>query len=246
MLRSLTTITSFVLIVFAVAATPAAAADCVKFQGLKHCALGTATLTLGGQEGEPLKVDVADPNGGDGVAIDLGGAATSWSAVYNWRSEPGDSLVSTAIADGQAVSQSVVVETSRDFRIIASFTGSSSSSTYSAFVYRDGRLVGGVGGLTGVEPAILERLDYCDLYPDSRLCRWIEDFRNTSLGECEWAYRFGSDRGIQLPDGQRLVGDELRLLEELDPQGHYPYVSFDSMELTTSGDGLRIEAESVE
>lgn len=246
MFRSLITITSFILIVFAAVAAPAVATECVPFEGLKHCALGTADLTLI-NDGAQLQVKTVDPNGGDGVAIDLGGGATRWSALYNWRSEPGDSLVSSAISNGLLVSQSVVAKTSNDFRITASFTGGSSSSTYSALVYQDGQLVGGVGGLTGIGSVILERIDFCDLHPTSPLCDWMEGFRNTTLGECEWTYRFGSDRNIELPDGQRLVGDELRLLEELNPEnGNYPYVEFDSMGLTTSGDGVRIKAESVQ
>lgn len=246
MLRSLICITSFVLAVSIVAAAPAAAAECVTFEGLQHCALGTADLTLVDQ-GAALQVKTADPNGGDGVAIDLGGEASFWSAVYNWPSATGDSLVSSAVSNGLIVSQSVVVETSRDFRIAASFTGGSSSSTYSAFVYQDGKLVGGVGGLTGSGPIVLEPIDFCDLHPNAPGCDGTIIFGNLAEGACVWGYRFNVDRGFRLPDGQELVGDELRLVEELDPEeGFYPYLRFDSMELTTSGEGLRIKAESVQ
>lgn len=245
MFRSLTCITGIVLFVLTVAAAPAAAADCVVFEGLKHCALGTADLDLV-NEGAALRVSTFDPNGGDGVAVDLGGKATKWNAVYNWSSAPGDSLVSKAISNGFVVSRSVIAETSKNFQITAEFTGGSSSGTHSAFVYRDGRLVGSVGGLNRFPPVILEPIDFCDLHPQSPLCDLEGGFRNTSLGECEWLYRTSGDRTFVLPDGQRLVGDELRLLEELDPSGHYPYTSFDSMELTTSGDGLRIRAESAD
>lgn len=245
MLRSLTCITGIVLFVLTVAAAPAAAADCVVFEGFKHCALGTADLDLVNQ-GAALRVSTFDPNGGDGVAVDLGSGVTSWNALYNWRSAPGDSLDVLAISNGLIVSRSTVVETSKNFQISAEFTGSSSTGTHSAFVYRDGQLVGSVGGLTTFPPVVLEPIDFCDLHPNAPLCDWLEGFRNTALGECEWSYRFGSNRTFELPGGQRLVGDELRLLEELDPRGHYPYVSFDEMQLTTSGDGLQIRAESAD
>lgn len=246
MFRSFIGIVSLFVVVSLVSAVPAAAADCVTFEGLQHCALGSADLSLVNQ-GAALRVDAFDPNGGDGVAIDLGGGATQWSAVLRRRLDAGDSFVSTAVAGGQVASRAVVREgVMGHLAITASFTGGSSSSTYSALVYRDGQLVGGMGGLTGAGPVIVEPIDFCDLHPDSPLCDELDDFDIDPAGACGWGFRYPLDRGFRLPDGQEVVGDELRLREELDPNGHYPYLSFDSMELTTSGEGLRIKTESVQ
>lgn len=244
MFRSFIRFASFVLLVSTFAVTPVAAAECVSYEGLKHCALGNADLTLFEKRGE-LQVDTFDPNGGDGVTIDLGGSATSWSGAYAWRGSRGDALVSTAVANGTPVSQSTIREVRGNFQVSASFTGGSKSSTFAALVYDDGRLVGGLGSLPG-SSAILIPEEWCDIAPEIFICDLRAPFHNNANGECEWDYLFGTDITMTFPDGRQLRGDELRLVEELDPAGHYPYVSFDSMNLQTSGDGIRLRGESVQ
>jgi hypothetical protein len=41
-----------------------------------------------------------------------------------------------------------------------------------------------------------------------------------------------------------VTGTEVRLLEEVNPAGHYPYLSFDGLTLQTNARALTIFAES--
>src|SRR5262245_4749357 len=128
------------------AGAASAVVSTVVFQGLKHTAVGTAMLRLDAAAGA-LVVDPLDPGGRDGVAVELG-EATHWSArtrVTADRARPA-MLSWNAMADGVRISTATMRLAGDGVALGASFTGGT-ESTYSAQVYRDGRLVGAVGSV---------------------------------------------------------------------------------------------------
>jgi hypothetical protein len=215
----------------------------VTFRDLAHAGMGAATLALDPRE-DTLVVRTVDPRGTDGVRVDLGRGVTSWSARLRptlSRDVPFN-LTLGAIADGQVISRAFVRETADALEVSAQFTGGT-TSTYSAQVYNNGRMVGAVGGLTA-RARIGLPVDICEAVPE--FCEWGPVFQNTVFSECMW--RIGSASGVDaefvLPGGAQLRGDELRLVEEVDPAGHYPYLSFSAITIQTSAPTLTLYSES--
>src|SRR5262245_45327397 len=127
------------------AGAAAATSSVVVFQGLRHTAVGTATLRLDSADGGALVVEPNDPAGGDGVVVELG-EATSWSArtrVTANRTRP-PVLSWNAMSDGVRISAATMRLAGDYFEIGASFSGGTRVA-YSAQVYNNGRLVGAVG-----------------------------------------------------------------------------------------------------
>jgi hypothetical protein len=228
----------------AVTAGVAAQTFSVTFRDLAHVRLGGATLALDARE-DALVVRTADPRGTDGVRVDLGRGVTSWSARVRPTLSPDQpfSLTLGAIADGQVISRAFVRQTADALEVSAQFTGGT-TSTYSAQVYDNGRMVGAVGGLSA-RARIGLPIDICQAVPE--FCEWGPVFQNTLFGECMW--RIGSASGVDaefaLPGGSRIRGDELRLVEEVDPAGHYPYLSFSAITIQTSAPVLTVYSETV-
>ena len=50
---------------------------------------------------------------------------------------------------------------------------------------------------------------------------------------------------IRLPNGTVVMGNELRLVEEVRPAGHYPYLGFDTMTMRSDAPSFAILSESL-
>jgi hypothetical protein len=50
---------------------------------------------------------------------------------------------------------------------------------------------------------------------------------------------------IRLPNGTTVTGNELRLVEEVRPAGHYPYLGFDTMTMQSDARSFELLSESV-
>jgi hypothetical protein len=215
----------------------------VVFQGLVHTAVGDATLAI--DSAGALRVRTSDPWGGDGFAVDLGGRATSWSATYALRGKAPalPALTLTAIADGERISNGFLRPGGDHFTLSARFTGST-APTYSALVYNGGRLVGSLGSLPP-SAAILIPREWCEIFSLIFSCNLTSNFHNNPNGGCQWDFDLGRVVAVELPNGVRVKGDEIRLVEEVNPSGHYPYVDFDAMVLQTSADEAIVRTETV-
>ena len=225
------------------AATGAAAQTTapVIYQGIPHTAIGTAVLQPD-SERNTLDVRTSDPNGGDGVAMRLRASTTDWTAHVGTENG-GLPLVMTlnAIADGQRISTSVLREVDDRIVLGAQFTGGTRSS-FAALVYNKGTLVASLGGLPPTAQVHFPSQLPCEFLENG--CSFFARFRNTVYGECEWVFVFGGAGRITLPNGQQVTGDEVRLVEEVRPAGHYPYLSFDGVTLQTNARVLTLFAES--
>jgi len=224
-------------------AAASAQSSTVVFEGLPHTAVGGATLRLD-RDGTALDVSTLDPAGGSGVAVALGDA-TSWTAGFGalaYRTVPLN-LSWVAIADGQRISTAAMRQTSKGFEISASFTGGT-LPTYSAQVYIDGQLIGAVGGLPPTARINLAGFTFCETL--SELCRLAIEFENDASSRCGWTIGTGAQKGtFSLPNGVSLTGNELRLIEEVRPAGHYPYLTFDGMVMQSSAYQLSLFSETV-
>jgi hypothetical protein len=214
----------------------------VVFEGLPHTAVGGATLRL--DHDGALDVSTLDPAGGSGVAVSLGDA-TSWTAAFGalaYRTVPLN-LSWAAVADGRRISTAAMRQTGKGFEISASFTGGT-QPTYSAQVYNDGRLIGAIGGLPPTAQINLAGFTFCETL--SELCRLAIEFENDASSRCGWAIGTGAQKGtFSLPNGVSLTGNELRLIEEVRPAGHYPYLTFDGMVMQGNAYQLSLFSETV-
>jgi hypothetical protein len=215
----------------------------VIFQGLEHSAVGGATLQVT-PDGSALEVTTFDPGGADGVAVALGQAVT-WTARLGSSGARPMNLSFHAMADGRRISSASLIDRGRRFQIQTLFTGAT-TPTYTATVYRSGRLVGAVGGLPPTAQIWVPE-SFCDTFGSIGFiaCDFVSDFRNSASGECEWRFAWRTVVAIQLPNGAKLAGNEVRLTEEVRAPGHYPYLSFDGMVVRTSARSLTFLSESV-
>lgn len=217
----------------AVASTP----PCLTFAGLQHCPVGGATLQLppGGD-----RIEVNNPNQaiGAGVAIALPDA-TSWRGTLLPLFSAGTTpvLQSSALSDGVVTSRSEARKIGTKVAFSASFTGSVQDRKFTAHVYRGGVLVGSVPHIPSDTPG--------GWAASTILVQMLIEFVVAPAGQCEWLYSFTSDQNIQLPDGRVLIGNELRLVEEVNPSGGYAYTSFDGLIFQGTFFRTDIKGESV-
>jgi hypothetical protein len=206
----------------------AATSACLTFAELEHCPIASATLELAADR---LTVRNPASSNAAGVAIELPDART-WSGAMRvvfaggandiWRAE--------SLAGGVATSEVEARRSGNGFAFAAAFTGNMEMRTYSAIVYRDGVLQGSMGNIPSRTQGI-----------------WIRtDRETTSLfvvnpsGGCSWEFRYaGPAVPMKLASGLEVMGDEVRLVEEVKPSGGYPYTTFDG--LTFRGDFTRID-----
>jgi hypothetical protein len=214
----------------------------VVFEGLPHTGVGGATLRLD-RGGEALVAGTLNPTGGSGVAIELG-EATGWTAeigAVGYRTLPLN-MSWAAYADGQRISTAAMRQTAKGYEISASFTGGS-RPTYSAQVYNDGQFVGAIGGLPPTARINLNGFSFCDTL--SEICRIRAEFHNVLNSECIWLINTGATPvSIGLPNGLSLKGNELRLVEEVRPAGHYPYLTFDAIVVQSTAYELAFFSET--
>jgi hypothetical protein len=197
-----------------------ASANCVTFAGLQHCSVGGATLTI--NQGQLVVTGAA---GAGGVAIATPGAS-SWHGES--RIEPaigiGATMRSSSISQGLVTSRTQAVRASDGTRLSATFTASSGTPMFTTRIYRNGQLV--ATSLHHASGSTAATLGYVLHWPAGE-----PEFDVVAGGSCTWTYRTvqGADLEITLADGRKLVGDTVQFAEEVNPQGAYPYLTFDSL-----------------
>lgn len=236
-------LSSHVAIAVAIAAAASAQTPPVVFEGLAHTPLGNATLRLDSSR-DALEVSTVDRAGGDGVAVRLPGS-TSWTARLNATSYRGLPMVLSwnAFADGRRISTSTMRQSGAYFDIAAGFTGAT-APTYSAQVYRDGQPVAVLGSLPPTAH-IMVPISFCRVFSEILDCGFTSDFHNSAIGECWWRFAWNTLVAIVLPNGVKVTGNELRLVEEVRPGSQYPYLSFDETTMQTNAYALTVFSESV-
>ena len=219
---------------------------CVDFEGLRHCAVGGASLSL---DSTGLRVNAGGTAGAGGVHIEMEGA-TAWSIGTDFQGSNA-SFTSTAFAQGEAVSSMTLQQEGDRVAATAAFTGGGANSTYAVMVYRNGQFQGGVGNIGDLDPTYLPAGEwYWD--PVTQTWRWRirprrVGFANHRLtGACIHTVEYESPVTVRLPNGQQLQGDRVELVEEVAGQGSYPYLTFDAMRVTGSFQPLTITSESVQ
>jgi hypothetical protein len=234
----------------------ALAADCAEFEGIQHCATGSAKLST-----TSSGLEVTGFDGQSGVAIQLGGA-THWQigTAFKGNSAGNAGFVSTAVAGGQVTSTMRFQQQGSQFGVTATFTGAGSGSTYAAMVYNNGVFQGGQGNIpSGSRAMIVNRYD-------NPLDPWVDPWDPwwdpwwwpwwwwhdigfglvASNGGCFHSFGTSEPVTFTLPDGREVVGNRVELVEEVRGSGSYPYLSFDAMRLTGTIESLTIESETVQ
>lgn len=255
-----TTLACSALLTGLVLAAPAQAQDCVPFQGIDHCPVGLAVLTAGADG-----LTVSGPGGGqDGVAARFA-PTTFWTAQLELPAGPGNNQAThfSSISAGEVTSELHVTPEDGRLHLEATFTGDAETSTYSVLIYDDGILTGSLGGFSG-DPGASgvsgkaaggNRLTTkIALYVDGFYMGEIEDpwwwpwisFGIANTGGCNWGMALDRDATFALPDGNRVVGDEVRFEEDVHGPGHYPYLGFEAIETRSTADSFTVLNEMVE
>lgn len=230
---------------FALALTPVAAfaqGECVDFDGLEHCALGNARISL---DYNIMTIeDMAKMT--DGVSVSFSEGVV-WSSALSIEEDVdgGNSLTALAHSEGE-VTATNTLERNDDgsLAISASFTGAAEGRTYSVQVYNGGVFQGGAGGIGDNDR-------YIFIDP-----RWHEDFIMWLIGQwtfylrmddggCGWDLDLNEVRTLRLADGTELEGDEIRLQEEVKGDGHYAYTGFDGIDIVGHAASLSLSSASV-
>ena len=230
-----------VAVLIAGAALAHAQSSPVVFQGLPHTAVGHATLQLDPVRGA-LDVIGLGPTGADGVAVRRNGA-TSWTARVEVPTTgiPLD-LLWSALADGRAIGSGRLRQDGDNFEMSGIFTGATTAPTFSAQVYNNGRLVGAVGGQPP-DGRIFVPVSICTWVPEQ--CQIAIEFQTLDDGACMVKIVGSRAVPIRLPNGTIVTGNELRLVEEVRPAGHYPYLGFDTMTMRSDAPSFAILSESM-
>jgi hypothetical protein len=213
----------------------------VIFQGLPHTPIGYATLQLDPVRGA-LDVIGLRPAGTDGVSVKKAGA-TSWTARVEVPADgPPLNLSWSALADGRRIGSGLLRQNGDALEMSGVFTGATIMPTFTAQVYNNGRLVGAIGSLpSAVHVDVL--LDFCRAVPE--FCVFTTEFHTLFDGACMVKIVGSRAVPIRLPNGTLAVGNELRLVEEVRPAGHYPYLGFDTMTMQSDAPSFAILSESL-
>ncbi|MEM8932804.1 MAG: hypothetical protein AAGE94_16590 [Acidobacteriota bacterium] len=247
----------------ALLAVPASAQPCVQYQGIDHCPVGNASLQLSSDG-----LAVQNLGGSSGVS-------SRFSPTIHWNAEmqfaPGTphNTVLSSISGGETTSRLLIEPDGGGFHARATFTGASEQPTYSILVYNNGVLQGAVGGVdAGAATKARQRLGRAvptkpgqasDAEDDVRMVLYIDGIRMgyidvdiifhffiSPMGGCNWGMSMAQAVAIQMPDGNQVLGDEIRFAEDVDGPGHYPYLGFESIDTVTTASSLLIRNELAE
>lgn len=259
----LTTFACFALLAGLVLAAPAQA-QCVPYQGIDHCPVGSAVLSAGSNG---LTVSGLGAEGNDGV-ISRFDPTTFWNAQIALPAGP-DSTTEThfsSISAGEVTSELNIAPENGRLHLEATFTGDAATSTYSVLIYKDGILQGSLGGFSG-DPGqgkvtgkasganglenVTQRIA---LYVDGIYMGQIDEpwwwpwvsFGIANGGGCIWGLQTVNDVTFSLPDGNNVVGDEVRFMEDVRGPGHYPYLGFEAIETRTTAESFTVVNEMAE
>lgn len=227
-------------------------AGCVDFQGISNCGLGAAALT-------PTRDGLLDVTGlrtagRDGVAFQLPDV-TSFDVTGTRQHSDAASLITRAVSDGKVTSTMTVRNTSDGFTISGTFTGNS-NATYNAELYSRGERVGTVAGIKSGDGLHAAWIDTARARPRITIririgfvvitISFAHAFTEAPTeGACVWDYGLPEDTQAttKLADGTPVTFDRVRLVENVDPAGSYPYLSFDRIDYTSSDGGFLIDGE---
>ena len=123
------------------------------------------------------------------------------------------------------------------------FTGATTTPTFSAQVYNNGRLVGAIGSLPPDGAVDFLPVDFCRAVPE--FCVFTTEFHTLFDGACMVKIVGSRAVPIRLPNGTIVTGNELRLVEEVRPASHYPYLGFDTMTMRSDAPSFAILSESL-
>ncbi|MEO1367446.1 MAG: hypothetical protein AAFX50_09730 [Acidobacteriota bacterium] len=238
------------------ASSSSASTQCVRFDGIDHCAIGSAQLQLAG-DGQFLAVRKLGRAGDDGVSSHFKGA-TTWRADMTMAGgDLGDVASFNAISNGFLTASARLTLEPEGLVARASFTGADRPSAYTLEVLRDGVVVAAFPGQTTASSVVLGPVDpnFPPIspipFPIPSPWPWPWPPRPTfellATGNCAWGFQFDTDVTVQ-PAGRAraaVKGDEIRMVENLPGPGHYPYADFDTIETRTNGGILVITGESV-
>lgn len=249
----------------AVAGSPVLA-QCLNLDGVEYCPLGSASLSTS-EAG--LTVTGLSGDGSSGVASSFA-EGNSWNVGLDIQSseDPQEQMSFTFLSGGETISQATLTRDGDAYGVNVHYTGDAATSTYSILVYSGGVFQGGSGGNLSLGGGVEPRLDYSrqwddiSSFPDSgisdRLFRFLldvlrrlgllveSDFGIRSDGGCELGLNFATAVPMHLADGQVLMGDTVRFVEEVSGEGHYPYLSFDSVHIQGTMEAVTISRETVE
>lgn len=230
-----------VAVLMAGAALAHAQSSSVVFQGLPHTAVGYARLQPDPTRGV-LDVIGMRPAGTDGVSVKKEGA-TSWTARVEVPTVgPPLNLTWSALADGRRIGSGLLRQNGDSLEMSGVFTGATTAPTFAAQVYNNGKLVGAIGSLPpAVHFDVL--LDFCRAVPE--FCVFTTEFHTLFDGACMVKIVGSRAVPIRLPNGTVATGNELRLVEEVRPAGHYPYLGFDTMTMRSDAPSFTILSESL-
>jgi hypothetical protein len=252
----LTTLTCFALLSGLVLAAPAQAQNCVPFQGIDHCPVGNAVLSTG-----PNGLTVSGPGGsGEDGVVSRFAPTTFWNAQLALPAGAGTNEAThfSSISAGKVTSELDIAPENGRLHLQASFTGDSSSSTYSVLIYNDGILVGSLGNFGSPDGNKLSGKNRLSqkiaLYIDGMYMGQIEEpwwwpwvsFGIANNGGCNWGIAMANDVTFSLPDGNKVVGDEVRFEEDVKGPNHYPYLGFEAIETRSTAGSFTVANELAE
>jgi len=231
-----------VAVLMAGAALAHAQSPPVVFQGLPHTPVGYAALQLDPARGA-LDVVGLGSTGKDGVAVRKDGS-TSWTARVEVPVAATQllNLSWSALADGRRIGSGLLRQNGDTLEMSGVFTGATTTPTFSAQVYNNGRLVGAVGSQPP-SARVFFPITICTWVPEQ--CRIAAEFHTLDDGACMVKIVGSSAVPIRLPNGTIVTGNEVRLVEEVRPAGHYPYLGFDTMVTRSDAPSFAIVAESL-
>jgi hypothetical protein len=237
------------------ATLPAAAAGgCVRFDGIDHCPVGNAQLSLA-QDGSQLMVTGLGAGGKDGVRSIFSGAAY-WQADLSAPPEGfGDGFTFSAISNGfRTARTSLHLDNALGLVYTNEFTGGNGGNPYTVQVISNGFLVAEFQNLDSsttfsVRPNPGPGIPWPPWpgWPELPDDDWppIIIFGLGSVGECFWGHLYSNDMQVSISNGLgQAVGDEVRVIENVGP-GQYPYTSFDGMVIQSNTSGFAIDSEAV-
>lgn len=241
-------------------ALPAAAEQCVRFDGIDHCAAGAADLNLS-PNGARLIVSNLGPAGDDGV-VSIFDNATKWSAQMAVVGQhPGDEMTFNAISNGLIVSKATFnLEPGGNMISNGFFTAGAMTPTFDLVVIDNGYVVdvfegmssgssfsvvagpGDTGGLPGGNNGPF--LPPWDPWPWPEPWPPEPTFGVGSLGNCFWSFAFAGSVVVETTEGSAM-GNEIRMIENMQYKGAYAYNGFDGIETLSNGSKLVIGQETV-
>lgn len=224
-----------------------AAPKCVSFDGLRHCPVAGAVLELSSQGELTVHNQESQPTAGVSIAMP---DVRSWEGEMTMALAAGVSKVFRAdsTSDGVVTSRAQVKRSGKDLLFTSAFTGSVEQRAYRVDVLLDGVQLASVTDVpSGLDVAKSTSVTGWPEVSASRSYNYNSEFIIMPNGACQWAFRFDADaHPVTLPDGRKVMGNEIRMTEQVNPAGAYPYTTFDGLVFLGNFVSLDFASESVD